>query len=570
MRALAIVLCAACSAAPPGPGIDVDRAMAHVAALVQIGPRPGDSARSAAAADYITAQLAILHVVPERFAVGGVDLPAIELLGAVQRPARHVETVDPDLLVRFGPERGKALLVMAHYDTVPPSPGAVDNGCAVAVLLELARVLHDHPPAQPVILAFTANEEIGLVGSEALAARRADDVAFAIALDLIGGSGPLVINGASTLIGVSELRWLADAADRAGVALTAPPAHRVISRWWPQAERSDHGPFTRRGVPAVHFYDRGQDGERIDLAYHSSRDTLARVDRASLDEVGRLLRALVAVAPPRHAGDGFWLPVANVAIPRWPVFAVELALAVIALAALLATALRATRERGGAGLCAGLACYAVATAAASGVERFAAGAHPAPWLHGPLRAELAEAAIVLGGFVLATRLVARRWPWIGGTRYLVASAIPLVAIGGFWLATDALELAWVWLVPACAIALAPRLGRAGAIAVVAPLLPAALVLAPAQLREAAWNGFLPTAVPLAAWLAALLAPTVAAGVWWTRRRPRRGPLGTLVINLGCALAVASGVAVVVLSPPACSASKFQSFHLACEQVETWP
>ena len=42
------------------------------------------------------------------------------------------------------------------------------------------------------MLAFTADEERGLVGAEALAERRGDEVEFAIALDLIGGSGPLV------------------------------------------------------------------------------------------------------------------------------------------------------------------------------------------------------------------------------------------------------------------------------------------------------------------------------------------------------------------------------------------
>jgi hypothetical protein len=141
---------------------------------------------------------------------------------------------------------------------------------------------------------------------------------------LTGGSGPLSLNGAGTQIRQRELRWLAGAADRAGTALRAPLPHRVISRWWPQLERSDHGPFTRRGIRAVHLYHRGQDGEHIDLAYHSARDTLDRVDRGAVDELGRLLRALAASPPPAPAGgdgggtDGFWLPVAiNTVVPRW-------------------------------------------------------------------------------------------------------------------------------------------------------------------------------------------------------------------------------------------------------------
>lgn len=572
MRGLiALALVAACSAGAPGPGIDTSRVLAHVATLAA-APRPGDTQASAEAATYIEGQLAAIGVPVERMPVGGVDLPAIDVLGVHWRDAKHVDTIDPDLIVRLGPqpEHGRALLVMAHYDTVPASPGAVDNAAAVGVLIELARVLHDQPPPQPVMLVFTANEERGLIGAEALAERHGDEVEFAIALDLIGGSGPLVLNGASELIGARELHWLADAARRAGVVLRAPLPHRVISRWWPQAERSDHGAFTRRGIRAVHFYDRGQDGEWIDLAYHSPADVPARVDRDSIDEIGRLLRALAASPPPaRGSGDaGFWLPLAvDTVVPRWLLIAVELALALGALAGLVAI-LRGGRDHArGAGLLAGIACYALAAGAAIAAERVAAGAHPAPWLHGPLRAELAELLVLAGALGLATRVLARRWRWKGEGRFLaVAIALPL-AIGTAALAIGAAELAWIWLVPAALAALAPRLPRPG-IWLIGTLLPAVLVLAPAQLREAAWNGFLPQTLPLAAWLAVFLAAP-AAGLAWVLRRSRLGPLGTLVLPLGSVLAVAAGIAVLLAAHPACSPANFHHFHLACELHPTW-
>jgi hypothetical protein len=424
-------------------------------------------------------------------------------------------------------------------------------------------VLHDHPPAHPVMLAFTANEEIGLVGAEALAGDV--DVDFAIALDLIGGSGPLVINGASDLIGRSELQWIANA----GVPITAPPAHRVISRWWPQAERSDHGPFTRRGIRAVHFYNRGQDGDRIDLAYHSARDIPSRVDRHSIDDTGRLLRALAESAPPQHDGDGYWIPATQLVVPRWTLLATELALAG-ATVLLLATWRRRDVRSRGAGLVAGIACYALATAAAIAIERAAAGDHPAPWLHAPLRSVLAEAAIIAGVLGLVTRLVARRWSWSGDRRYLAFAALCLLAFGVALYAIGAPELAWVWLVPAATVALAPRLPRVIAPLALAPsLLPAILVLAPGQLREAAWNGFLPLSLPLAAWIAVLGAPAAACAAWGLRRAAP-GPLGSLVLALGCGLAVLAGALVTSLPHPTCTASEFHQFHLACEQVLTWP
>ena len=52
------------------------------------------------------------------------------------------------------------------------------------------------PPGHPVVLAFTANEEGGLVGAERLAETHAGVIDFAISLDLVGGSGELTLNGA--------------------------------------------------------------------------------------------------------------------------------------------------------------------------------------------------------------------------------------------------------------------------------------------------------------------------------------------------------------------------------------
>ncbi|CAN5891137.1 hypothetical protein BH11MYX3_BH11MYX3_37620 [soil metagenome] len=563
--ALVLDMLAACSAGPPGPGVDVDRVMVHVGSLMVLGPRPGDTAQSREAAAYIEKAVTDAGGTVERFPVGAVDLPAITVMGQTYRAAHRAESSDPDLLARFG-RPGKALLIMAHYDTVRDSPGAVDNAAAVGVLIELARTLDLEAPNSPVILAFTANEEVGLVGAEALAARIGDDVSFAIALDLVGASGDLSLNGASELIGTEEMRWLAAAAERAGVIIRAPLAHRVVSRWWPQAERSDHGPFTRRGVRGVHFYNRGQDGEWIDLAYHSPRDLLSRIDRTSIDELGRLLYALTRVPPPEHGGDAFWLPVVrNRIMPRWMLIAIELVLALGALLALIS--LRTARARGGLGALPALGCFVLATGVTIGAELLARGAHPAPWIHGPLRYEIAE-LLILGGALGLFTLVARRMrPWIGEHRYLaVAIALPLV-VGLALLAIGAAELAWIWLAPAAVIALAPRLGPGRWIAPIAAALPIVLVLAPNQLREAAWNGFWPLGIPLAVWLAVFSLPVAAALAWLLRRRGTTGPLGAFVLPMGCLLSVIAGVVVVSRAHPPCTPPDFNQFRLACEVTQ---
>jgi hypothetical protein len=579
VRWLIFLLFVACAPVGGGADFDVDRAMVHVKALTDIGPRPGDSDGSRTAAGYIEDELDRLGFTVQRQSVGSVEIPEIRVLGHVHREAERVTTTDPNLLVRFGPP-GNALLLMAHYDTVRGSPGASDNAVSVALLLELARHMRDEPPDQPIVLAFTANEEIGLVGAEALAAQIGPETRFAIALDLIGGDGRLTLNGASTLIGLAELHWLANAADRAGVELSAPLAHRVISRWWPQAERSDHGAFTRRGIRAVHFYNRGNDGEWVDLAYHTPRDVPARLSRDSVGDAGGLLRALVASPVPPHHGDGFWLPfVANTVVPRWALLAVELLLVVVVLGVLvlardglvttITRRIQRTAEssaRRGAGLVAGVVCYALAIVLACVLERELAGAHPAPWLHDPLPA-LVSSMLVLGGlFGLATRAVARIRPWAGTQRYIVLAALSCVAIGAALLVIGAAELAWIWLVPAAMIVLAPRLGRFRVLAVAAATLPIACLLHPFQLREAHVNGFLPESLPLSLYVGIVGAPTITTLAWMLRRRAPGGPLGTLVLGVGCGLAVILGLVFAVTPDPPCTPANFGRFHLACERV----
>jgi len=63
-----------------------------------------------------------------------------------------------------GRERS-AVLLMAHYDSVPEGPGASDDGVSVAVILEVARILRTAPPPRnDVILLITDAEEYGLLG----------------------------------------------------------------------------------------------------------------------------------------------------------------------------------------------------------------------------------------------------------------------------------------------------------------------------------------------------------------------------------------------------------------------
>jgi acetylornithine deacetylase/succinyl-diaminopimelate desuccinylase-like protein len=64
--------------------------------------------------------------------------------------------------------KAPCLIIGAHYDAVPFSPGADDNGSGVAVLLEAARVLSrtDRPSRLQVCFVAFAMEENGMIGSQ--------------------------------------------------------------------------------------------------------------------------------------------------------------------------------------------------------------------------------------------------------------------------------------------------------------------------------------------------------------------------------------------------------------------
>ncbi|ORY44320.1 Zn-dependent exopeptidase [Rhizoclosmatium globosum] len=74
------------------------------------------------------------------------------------------------ILVLFPGTTNSTVLFSAHFDSVPGSPGASDDGAAITVLLQLARLksLSQTKSRNSFLLFFNNGEEIGLAGSEAL------------------------------------------------------------------------------------------------------------------------------------------------------------------------------------------------------------------------------------------------------------------------------------------------------------------------------------------------------------------------------------------------------------------
>jgi len=93
-----------------------------------------------------------------------------------------------------GAHPGHAVLLSAHYDAVPRSFGAGDDGAGVAAILETLRALDAGPPlANDVIVTIVDAEEEGLLGTEAFVDLHpwARDVAVVLNFDGRGVRGPV-------------------------------------------------------------------------------------------------------------------------------------------------------------------------------------------------------------------------------------------------------------------------------------------------------------------------------------------------------------------------------------------
>ena len=82
----------------------------------------------------------------------------------------------------------RAVVVAAHYDSVPAGPGASDDGTGVASALEIARAIRHDTLANPVVFLIDDGEEAGLLGAEGFVAdaARSKDAAFIVNLEARG------------------------------------------------------------------------------------------------------------------------------------------------------------------------------------------------------------------------------------------------------------------------------------------------------------------------------------------------------------------------------------------------
>ncbi|HVB07742.1 MAG TPA: M28 family peptidase [Candidatus Acidoferrales bacterium] len=92
-----------------------------------------------------------------------------------------------------GRQPGPAVMLSAHYDSVPAGPGASDDGANNAAVIEIARALKASATLRhPVVFLIDDGEEAGLLGAEAFVASDpwAKDVRADVNMEARGTSGP--------------------------------------------------------------------------------------------------------------------------------------------------------------------------------------------------------------------------------------------------------------------------------------------------------------------------------------------------------------------------------------------
>jgi hypothetical protein len=201
------------------------------------------------------------------------------------------------------------VLIVAHYDAVPGSPGADDNASGVAALLEIARALAAARFRHPLLFLATTLEEYGYAGSRQVAARyRAEGRSLAGVLDLemLGFTSkrqeaPLGIPAPGVgdfiaVVGNARSEFLvASYVEAAKTEVPDLPVETLVidgnGQGLPLVRLSDHAAFWDQGFPAVMITDTAF---LRNPHYHEATDTLATLDLAFLRRVAAATAATAA------------------------------------------------------------------------------------------------------------------------------------------------------------------------------------------------------------------------------------------------------------------------------------
>ena len=201
------------------------------------------------------------------------------------------------------PRDAPRLIVGAHVDTVPNSPGADDNASGVAAMLEVARVMMTCCPETPVEFVGFNLEEWGMVGSTHYATqlkRNRVPLLGMLSLEMVGFTEskglqhypPLLkrfypaVGNFIGLVANRRSKPLLKTVERAMRSVPALPVETVVlpANGWliPESRLSDHAPFWDAGYQALLITDTAF---MRNPHYHQPTDTVETLDLAFLEKV---------------------------------------------------------------------------------------------------------------------------------------------------------------------------------------------------------------------------------------------------------------------------------------------
>lgn len=268
-------------AAAPAGQFSAERALTDIRAFASV-PHPIGSPANHTARDYVVGRMAALGLSPQVRPGVGVMKSRWAKGAAFGGQVENIVGVLP------GRDRAApALALMAHYDSVPGSPGAADDAAGVSSILEIARILKTHgPPARDVIFVITDGEEAGLLGAEAFF--RADPLArrigFLINLEARGSAGRVQMFQTGSANG-ETIRLLRQAAVRPQSASLAVFIYEHMPN------DTDFTEAKKAGLSGLNFAFAGRQFD-----YHSPSSTPATMDPGTLQDMGQQALAAARVA----------------------------------------------------------------------------------------------------------------------------------------------------------------------------------------------------------------------------------------------------------------------------------
>jgi len=274
------------------PVFNGNAAFTHLVAQCDFGPRNPGSVGHQKALDYFLNVLATL-----------ADTVSTQSFSEVMpRSKQKVEM--HNIIAQFNPKAKKQIMISAHWDTRPwgdrslsimrkdqPILGANDGASGVAILLELAKVLHDNPQKIGVNLVLFDAEDFGSSGDSWSYCKGSQYFAknlpitlpdYAINLDMVGDANLEIyierISYKQNPSLVLELWGLAEELKLSGFKKMA--YHSIFD---------DHVPlYELAGIPAVDIIDFDYPDEKTNY-HHTYNDIVENCSPESLRQVGTLM-----------------------------------------------------------------------------------------------------------------------------------------------------------------------------------------------------------------------------------------------------------------------------------------